>query len=288
VPSVEDTSQTFRTEMECHGKRENGEVFMANVFFSTYRTTTGPRLAAVVVDASEDLRNRAEYGLEQLMTGSRILVGAVSHEVRNLCSAITVVYENLARSGVAGRNQDFEALGSLVGTLNTIASLELRQSVGGSWAEAADLAEVLVEARIVIESFCAESDVAMAWDIPEGEPPVWVDRHSLLQVLLNLTKNSLRALEDAPVKRIDIRAVAASRDTISLRFCDTGPGVALGEKLFQPLQRGADSTGLGLFLSRAFMRSFGGDLRYDGDAGKCCFVIDLAVARESGRMTDED
>ena len=48
-----------------------------------------------------------------------------------------------------------------------------------------------------------------------------------------------------------------------IRFCDTGPGIAPTEKLFQPLQKGADATGLGLFLSRAFMRSFGGDLRYD-------------------------
>ncbi|HME46314.1 MAG TPA: hypothetical protein VKF36_24740 [Syntrophorhabdales bacterium] len=56
------------------------------------------------------------------------------------------------------------------------------------------------------------------------------------------------------------------------------PGIASTEKLFEPLQKGADATGLGLFLSRAFMRSFWGDLRYEPGMPGCCFVIGLAIA----------
>ena len=277
VPSVEDTTQIFRTEMQCRGRRDNGDIFLANVFFSTYRTAVGPRLAALVVDTSEDLRNRAEYGFDQLMAGSRILMRAVSHEVRNVCSAIGVIYQNLARSGSLTKNQDFEALGSLVEALNKIASLELRKGVGGLEARMVDLSEILDEARIILEPYCAESDITMSWVIPEKVPYVWADRHSLLQVLLNLTKNSRRALESAVPKRIDI-SVAAGQGIVSIRFSDTGPGIASAEKLFQPLQKGAEVTGLGLFLSRAFMRSLGGDIRYDPGAPGCCFVIQLAIA----------
>ena len=277
VPSVEETGQAFRTEMQCSGRRDNGNIFLANAFFSTYRTAMGPRLAALVVDASEDLRDRAEYGFEQLMAGSRILVGAVSHEVRNVCSAITVIYENLARHEDLRKNQDFEALGSLVEALNKIASLELRKSTAGFEAKIVDLAQILEEARIVLEAYCAESDILVSWSIPEKLPSVWTDRHSLLQVLLNLAKNSRRALEGADLKRIDI-SVAVEHGVVSIRVSDTGPGIAPTEKLFQPLQKGADETGLGLFLSRAFVRSFGGDLRYDKEAPGCCFVIELAIA----------
>ena len=74
--SPSEPRQTFRTEMQCRGERGNGEVFLANVFFSTYNTAAGPRLAAMVVDASEDLRDREESNLEQLLAGSRILVGS--------------------------------------------------------------------------------------------------------------------------------------------------------------------------------------------------------------------
>ena len=72
VPPFSSGTQLFRTEMECPGRRYTGEVFLANIWFSTYRTRSGPRLAAVVVDVSEDLRNREESSLQQFMAGSRI------------------------------------------------------------------------------------------------------------------------------------------------------------------------------------------------------------------------
>ncbi len=277
VPFLGETPQAFRTEMQCRGEREHGDVFLANVFFSTYQTAMGPRLAALVVDASEELREREEAGLEQLMAGSRILVGAVSHEVRNVCGAIGIIYENLVRHGALNGNKDFEALGSLVETLNKIASLELKQSASQSQVDGIDLTETLDDLRIVLDPVCQEADIAVHWYVPDDLPPVWADRHTLLQVLLNLTKNSARALESAEVKKIDI-TVAAKGPLVSIRVTDSGPGIRSSEKLFQPFQKGAESTGLGLFLSRAFVRSFHGDLRHDPSVPGCSFIIELAVA----------
>lgn len=277
VPSIEETAKIFCTEMQTRGQRENGDVFLADVFFSTYSTAAGPRLAALLVDGSEHLREREEASLEQLLAGSRILVAAVSHEVRNVCGAIGVVHENLLRNGSLEGNQDFEALGSLVQTLSKIASLELKQTVGHAKPSTIDLREVLTDLRIVLEPRCEEADIALRWNIPENLPLVQADRHSLLQVLLNLTKNSERALEHALRKEIGI-AVAVRKDGVSVRITDSGPGIPKGHKLFQPLQKGADATGLGLYLSRAFMRSFRGDLRHDPDQPGCSFLLELAVA----------
>lgn len=277
VPFIGESPQTFRTEMQCRGEREPGGVFLANVFFSTYQTAMGARLAALIVDASEELREREETGLEQLMAGSRILVGAVSHEVRNVCGAIAVIYENLVRSGRLQGNKDFEALGSLVETLNKIASLELKQSAGDSQIGGIDVIETLEDLRIVLEPYCQEAGIKIVWNVPKDLPPVWADRHSLLQVLLNLTKNSERALEDASEKKIEI-SVASGGGTVSIRVTDSGPGIAATANLFQPFQKGAESTGLGLYLSRAFVRSFRGELRHDPAVAGCSFVIDLALA----------
>jgi two-component system sensor kinase FixL len=290
VPLMGESFQTFRTEMQCHGDREQGEVFLANVFFSTYRTGAGYRMAALVVDASEELRQREELSLEQLMAGSRILVGAVSHEIRNVCGAIAVIYENLVRSRRLAGNKDFEALGSLVETLNKISSLELKQSTGDSDILCMDLVGTLDDLRIVLEPYCREADISLRWNIPRQLPPVWADRHRLLQVLLNLTKNSERALMSADVRRLDISA-SVGEGSVSIRVTDSGPGVGSAEKLFQPFQRGADSTGLGLYISRAFMRSFHGDLRYDPATPGCSFVIDLVIAepfeKEVGGVNNE-
>jgi signal transduction histidine kinase len=263
--------------MQCRGERADGAVFLANVFFSTFATPAGPRLAALVVDASEELREREEAGLEQLMAGSRILVGAVSHEVRNVCGAIAVIYENLARSGRLAGSQDFEALGSLVETLGKIASMDLKQSAGDGELGAIDLPEMMNDLRIVLEPYCREAGIDIQWEVPAGLPPVWADRHTLLQVLLNLTKNSERALRDAAEKRLEIR-VTPGQAAVLIRVTDTGPGIAAADKLFQPFQKGADSTGLGLYLSRAFLRSFRGDLRHDPAVPGCSFVLELAAA----------
>jgi two-component system sensor kinase FixL len=277
VPFIGETPQAFRTEMQCRGEREHGDVFLANVFFSTYQTATGPRLAALVVDASEELREREEASLEQLMASSRILVSAVSHEVRNVCGAIGIIHENLVRNGTLIGNKDFEALGSLVETLNKIASLELKQSTSQSEVDGIDLSETLGDLRIVLDPVCQEAEIAVHWYVPDDLPPVWADRHTLLQTLLNLTKNSRRALESAEVKKIDI-TVAVKGPQVSIRITDSGPGIRSSEKLFQPFQKGAESTGLGLFLSRAFVRSFHGDLRHDPSLPGCSFIIELAVA----------
>jgi two-component system sensor kinase FixL len=285
IPSGSETTNIFRTQMQTRGQRHNGEVFLADIFFSTYSTPAGPRLAAMVVDTSEHLREREEASLQQLLAGSRILVAAVSHEVRNVCGAIGVMHENLVRKGSLRGDQDFEALGSLVETLSTIASLELKRSAGVFESSNADLSEVLTDFRIVLEQMCEESDIELHWRVPEALGPVQADRHSLMQVLLNLAKNSQRALESVRQKRIEVSA-SPKADGISVRFTDTGPGIGVDQKIFQPLQKGADATGLGLYLSRAFMRSFRGDLRHDPRHPGCSFVLELATAAEHTKGKD--
>jgi len=285
IPSSEETEKIFRTEMQTRGQRDNGEVFLADIFFSTYSTPAGPRLAAMVVDTSEHLREREETSLQQLLAGSRILVAAVSHEIRNVCGAIGVMHENLVRKGSLHGDQDFEALGSLVGTLSKIASLELKRSVDLSRSDKLDLGELLTDFRIVLEQMSEESDIRVQWSVPAKLGSVQADRHSLMQVLLNLAKNSQRALE--PVRDKVINLTANSRTNgVSIRFSDSGPGIAPGQKIFQPLQKGADATGIGLYLSRAFMRSFGGELRHDAAHPGCSFVLELITAAESAQGED--
>lgn len=69
---------------------------------------------------------------------------------------------------------------------------------------------------------------------------------------------------------------------VRVEISDNGGGVAHPEYLFRPFQAGADATGLGLYLSRAFMRSFGGELSYLPLADGACFIVDLAPAVKTG------
>jgi two-component system sensor kinase FixL len=280
VPTRDHTAQPFRTVMQCRGRRHDGEVFLADVWFSTYRTSVGPRLAAMVVDTSEDLRNREEFSLHQLLAGSRILVGAVSHEIRNVCGAIAVVHANLARSGALAVNKDFEALGTLILALEKIAAMDLRQTA--KQASSIDLPALLEEFRIVVEPGLREAAIETRWDVEPGLPPVWADRQSLMQVFLNLIKNSERAMSGRPRREMTIIA-RREKQRVAIEFRDTGCGVRNPERLFRPFQQDAQATGLGLYLSRAFMRTFRGDLRYEPEPDGASFIVEVSAVLSGGK-----
>ena len=185
-------SRSFRTALQCTGQRNDGEVFLAGVWFSTYSTISGPRLAAIVVDLSEDLRNREDLSLNYLLKNTRILMSAVAHEIRNLCGAVLVVHKNLSRVKELESNEDFKALGSLIQSLERVSALELGSATQNG--EVVELTSVLDEFRILIEAAYHESKIEVQWHIEESLPLVWADRYGLIQVFLNLAKNSHRAM----------------------------------------------------------------------------------------------
>jgi PAS domain S-box-containing protein len=263
----------IRTNVECRGQRRNGDVFLAHVWLSTYRTSEGPALAAVVWDASENLRDREGAGLDSMMATSRVLIGAMSHEIRNLASAADTAYTALAEHGAPAQQEQYQALGSLIHGLEKIASTGLRMASNRE-AVVADLGTVLDEARIVIDPALREAGVTSVWEVSAGLPLVRADHHALLQAFINLTRNSLQALENSPRKEMSVVA-SLERDLVVVRFRDTGPGVAHPEELFQPFQPGAHSMGLGLYITRAILRSHGGGLRYEPPETGSCFAVEL-------------
>ena len=273
-------SRSFRTTLQCTGQRTDGEVFLAGVWFSTYSTLSGPRLAAIIVDLSEDLRNREELSLDHLLKNSRILMGTVAHEIRNLSGAVLVVHKNLSRIKELETNEDFRALGGLIQSLERISALELG-SMPAQSGEVVELSSVLDELRILIETTYHESEIKVDWATHEQLPLVWADRYGLVQVFLNLAKNSQRAMMSTQTKLLRITAREENGKVI-IRFEDTGTGVASPENLFRPFQRGAKASGIGLYVSRAIMRSFGGDLSFEPRSEGSCFavVLPLYVAAE--------
>jgi two-component system, LuxR family, sensor kinase FixL len=273
------SQQHFRTVMQARGKREDGETFLAEICFSTYRTNAGPRLTAMVLDASEEFRTHEVSGLHQLLAGSRIAIGAVSHEIRNVSGAIGVVHQNLTNSGLLAGNKDFEALGNLVVALERIASVNLRQA--NDQASEIDLSALLDELKIVVAPSLQEEEIVTRWTVESGLPLVWADRSSLMQVFLKLITNSVRALSQNSDRVFSITAKNDGKQVL-VEFADNGGGVAHPEHLFRTFQSGAAASGLGLYLSRAFMRSFGGELHYQPIPHGTCFVVSMTPALTLG------
>lgn len=264
-----------RTMMQTQAFRGDGTPFLAEVWFSTYTTTHGPRTAAMIVDASEDLRDREEAALEQLLNNSRLAVGAVAHEIRNVSSAMQLVQRNLLASAPhLSELPDFVALQQLTSTLERIASIETAQMKRTSVA--LPLQHLFEEVRIVAQAMMRESDIRFEWQVSADLPTVRADSHGLMQVFLNVLQNARNALAATPQAAVTIR-LSRSHQSLSVSISDNGPGIAEPEKIFQPFWTQPSTASFGLYLSRAILHSFGGDMTYRTLTPGACFVITLQV-----------
>jgi C4-dicarboxylate-specific signal transduction histidine kinase len=167
-------------------------------------------------------------------------------------------------------------LTSLAGGLEKIVAVELRSRAGDTLDEV-NLGNILDDLRIVIEPDWRETGGSVRWEIPRAVPRVLADSHGLLQVFLNLAHNSRRAVKGRAVEELSI-TVCVEEQKVIVRFADSGTGVNAPEKLFAPFQTGANGTGLGLYVSRAVARSYGGDLRFEPRASGACFAVELQIA----------
>ena len=198
---------------------------------------------------------------------------AGDHRTDELCRDAEENEKSEEQLSGAAASEQYQVLGTLIHGLEKIASSGLHVASDRE-AAVSDLDTVLDEARIVIEPALREASIDVLWEVSDGLPLVQADHHSLLQVFINLARNSQRALEGWPRREVRISAALES-DLVVVRFSDTGPGVTHPEELFRPFQPGAHSFGLGLYISRAILRAHGGGLRYEPAVSGSCFAVEL-------------
>lgn len=273
LPERRSGGANLRTLVECRGQRKGGDMFLAHIWFSTYTGTEGPAVAAVIWDGSESLRDREDADLDSMFDISHILIGAMSHELRNLAHAAVSAYDNLASLPGLHDRKEFLSLRASVSALEKMAGSGL-QIIAGRSQSSASLNTVLDEARIVLQPAFEELEIQATWKIAAGIPLVQADHHRLLQVLLNLARNSCRELAACDRRVIAVTAQEVN-GMVVVRFQDSGHGVADPATLFRPFQPGAHESGLGLYVSREILRSQGGDLRYEPQQQGACFLVEL-------------
>jgi PAS domain S-box-containing protein len=266
-------AQNLRASLQCRGQRQNGESFLAGIWFSTYDTISGSRLTAIVADLSDDLVAGRTSSLDYTLRNTRILMSGMAHEVRNICSAMRVIYKNLGRLPDINRSEDFRAMDSLIQSLDKISTEELRNPASAT-VSMVRLQDVLDELRVLVDNAYSDSGIAVHWNLAESLPLVRADRFGLVQVFLNLASNSKRAMLSTERKELHVAATRES-ETVVIRFADTGTGISAPEKLFRPFQPGTGVSGLGLYVSRTIMRSFGGDLICEPASEGTCFAVVL-------------
>lgn len=90
---------------------------------------------------------------------------------------------------------------------------------------------------------------------------VLVDRIQIQQVLLNLIRNAIEAMVDAPVRRLLVKSERKPGGLVEINVADSGPGLSdeVAERLFEPFRTTKVSgMGLGLSISATIVEAHGG------------------------------
>lgn len=200
------------------------------------------------------------------------LASALAHELNQPLSAVTN-YVNACR-------QELRNYGVVIP--NEIAHL-IDQAVAES-SRAADLVRRLrnfiAEGEIVPEHIDVAQPVRQGMelalaaregelpevtlDIAEDVPKVWADPVQIGQVVLNLVRNALPALEGSGARRLRL-SVRAVGDMVEIAVRDTGSGVPdeLRATIFEPFHSSTTSgMGIGLSLCRSIVEAHGGRIWY--------------------------
>ena len=116
-------------------------------------------------------------------------------------------------------------------------------------------------------------------------PPVTVDKHKALQILINILRNAKHAMDDADdnEKRLTIRTRLKDGQAVAISITDTGVGIA-PENLTRIFSHGfttrKDGHGFGLHSAALAAQQMGGRLsaQSDGPGHGATFIFELPLA----------
>ncbi|MEM7244498.1 MAG: ATP-binding protein [Acidobacteriota bacterium] len=149
------------------------------------------------------------------------------------------------------------------------------------------------DAVALLEDGLEKRRIELRTVLPEGLPEVDIDCSEIVQVLTNLLRNAMQAVEEFQPTgdgAIEIEARLGGW-RIEIRVRDNGPGVAVEHRgrLFRPdftTKPAGQGTGLGLSISRRLARAQQGELDLEPEGQGACFVLSLPVPGASP-MPDE-
>jgi two-component system, LuxR family, sensor kinase FixL len=108
-----------------------------------------------------------------------------------------------------------------------------------------------------------QTGVSFACGFESAATVVMVDKVQIQQVLLNLIRNAIEAMQETERRELTISTTTVDGDTVEVQVTDTGPGVseAVAAHLFQPfVTTKPQGMGVGLSISRTIIESHGGRL----------------------------
>jgi two-component system sensor kinase FixL len=248
---VRDLTDRQRTEQRL-------QELQAGLLHASRLRSMGQMAAALAHELNQPLTATANY-----VKAAQRLAGAVKPDPARIRQALSLAAQQTLRSGeIIRRLRSFVARGEV----------DRRPEAMGKLIEEAS-ALALVGAK--------EHGVHVDLGLGTAVPMVEVDRVQVQQVLLNLMRNAVEAMEQSHRRELSVRVTAAD-GMVRVTVADTGPGVSpdVAAQLFQPfITTKPEGMGIGLSVCRTIIEAHGGRLWMEpNDGGGSLFHFTVPVA----------
>ncbi|MCB9027333.1 MAG: HAMP domain-containing protein [Bdellovibrionaceae bacterium] len=130
--------------------------------------------------------------------------------------------------------------------------------------------ELIVESINIMADLASRHNVKISFNENSSQVRVRVDLDEFIQSLTNLIRNSIQAITEKAVNNKSLQGIIKislipNENNIEIHITDNGMGISPEdkEKLFKTqftTKTNGEGTGLGLTISRRFLRSFNGDI----------------------------
>jgi two-component system phosphate regulon sensor histidine kinase PhoR len=221
---------------------------------------------------------RREANLSELQAD---FVSKVSHELRTPLTAIRLFAETIDRARdeptrhecVARLLSESDRLGARIDRLLDWGRMEAGRKLYDLREE--PVQPLVEETSAQFRSLAAASEVIFEAQCDPDVPPVLVDRHAIVDALLNLLTNALKYGGSPP--RVTLRAYRSPAGLAVLEVSDNGAGIARGEhrRIFEKfyriddrLSRSRDGSGLGLAIVKHIVRAHRARIEVDSAVGR--------------------
>lgn len=239
---------------------------------------------------AEELARQQQEKLQ--MTSRLISIGemasTLAHELNQPLAAIANYAKGCVRRLRSGKWEAAELLAALE---KTSAQAEragrIVQRVRGFVSKrepvfvACDLNEVIEGVASLIEIEAETNAVEVTADLARDLPRVRADPVMIEQVVLNLVKNAIEAMQQTSLarRRLTIRSASRGPDAVEVEVSDTGPGIPpdFDERSTAPFFTTKEQgMGLGLHICRSILEMHGGHLGANRNAsGGATFFFSL-------------
>lgn len=223
---------------------------------------------------------------------SQVQSGATlwDEDLSNLDQAQSVLREELkrVRDDAEFLHKEAQRIGRIVQAMRGLSVVEAIK-------EERDLGELVEEAANIMRDLASQQQIDIDFKRPSSPAVALVNYDEFLQALTNLLRNSIQSIGER--KRSDAKLVGkielelrAQGEQWFLRVRDNGVGIRSDDqtKLFEnqfSTKPSAEGTGLGLNISRRFLRAADGDIVLEKSAhmNGACFLVKLPRIEASKR-----